>query len=130
MSVATRRAAVCWIAILALLLGSFGAARAQLPGAARAEAAGSAICSAHAAVVASNPLAPVDPSPGDTPPGQAAGHCLYCSLHHDALAPPASATLATPVPQFGATLPRLFLRAPRTQPVWAASQARAPPAAA
>lgn len=56
-------------------------------------------------------------------------HCAWCSLHGDQLAlPPAATALHSPALRHAA--PLLFLHAPRTLPVWATAQARAPPAAA
>lgn len=124
-----RRRAVAWIVMLAILVGAFGAASAQRPGEASAVTADGAICSAHGGVGAANAGAPVDRGPGDTPLGHPAGHCLYCSLHPDTLAPPPSDGGNTPVRQPGAPLPRLSYQAAATLRVWAPSQARAPPAA-
>lgn len=55
-------------------------------------------------------------------------HCPLCVLQTDHLGLPPAPLALLPAPGLRDSVPALFLHAPRTLSVWAAAQARAPPA--
>lgn len=120
----TRRFAA-WLATFAILLAALAPAVSHAMTAVRGGASWVEVCTATgpALVKVAGEQAPVK----DSAPSHV-DHCPFCSTHAGAAGlPPAAAAL--PVATGAHALPELFLRAPRPLFVWAAAQARAPPAA-
>lgn len=129
-----------WVAVLAILVLALAptvsralAARQALHDAAGAPPAWAQICLHGAVVMATQVADPLGAGPGgpgpEAPPAQAAAsldHCGLCALGADLAAPPMPVTLAGAGP-LAATVPPLFLRAPRPLFAWSAAQPRAPP---
>ena len=81
------------------------------------------VCSATA------PAATKAARTGDQSPAtpHAFEHCPYCALHADLVPPPDAREVDAGTPLAFRAVPAAFVRAPRTNAVWASAQPRAPP---
>jgi hypothetical protein len=116
------RSYTAWLALVAVMLA------ALMPSLSLAIGGGTLtrVCSADGARWVAADADPARPDPAPAGPAHAWGHCPYCSLHLDALPPPAVPAVV-PLPLQRAALPPAFLQAPRTLFAWRPAQPRAPP---
>ena len=123
----TRGRPLVWLASLALLVLALAPALSQsLGGASRT--AWIEVCSAAGMrLVASG--APSAPGDDDTAWLNPLAHCPGCGNHLPAWAPPPALARVAVEPAAGDALPRAFLAAPHTLPVWRSAQPRGPPQA-
>lgn len=120
------RPVLAWLALLAVLMATLAPAVSQALGA-HGPTSWIEVCTANGARLVRldepGPQAPAAPADAHL-----LGHCPYCALHVDTLAPPPAPTAQLAVAQALAhALPAAFLHAPRTAAVWCSAQPRAPP---
>lgn len=119
------RPVVAWLALLAVLMATLAPAVSQALGA-HGPTSWVEVCTANGAR-----LVPLDGAAPQAPAAPAdahlLGHCPYCALHTDTLAPPPALPVLSAPPALAHLLPAAFLHAPRTAAVWHSAQARAPP---
>ncbi|HEY9023659.1 MAG TPA: DUF2946 domain-containing protein [Burkholderiaceae bacterium] len=116
------RIATHWIAVFAILLVTFAPSLTGLLSASRGQL-WDQVCSA------TSPAAAKTAAGGDESPAapHAFEHCPYCALHADLAPPPDPRQADAGVPLAFRVLPAAFVRAPRSNAVWASAQPRAPP---
>lgn len=119
----TRRLAT-WIAVLAVLMAALAPAISHAL-ASDGSSAWIEVCTAQGSRwLQADAERGEDSTPGT---GQTLKHCPYCNLHPNVLGIPPTPVMALPASESATAVPRAFLAAPHTLPVWTSAQPRAPP---